>query len=119
MYVYYCPHAHSCAVQSFLCLISFFRLLPATLFSSLPMPAKMAEANENPKKSPRPPPTALTKLCPDMIRCRLNRVTSVLWCMKKDLGFSTHRKKRMKKLERKMKHGNAKVKRNPFSFKDQ
>ena len=39
---------------------------------------------------------------------------SVLWCMKKDLGFSTHRKKRMKKLERKMKHGNAKVKKNPF-----
>ena len=28
---------------------------------------------------------------------------SVLWCYKKDLGFSTHRKKRMKQLKKKLK----------------
>eukprot|EP00041_Stephanoeca_diplocostata_P033631 m.1116422 g.1116422 ORF g.1116422 m.1116422 type:complete len:1015 (+) comp24376_c0_seq2:198-3242(+) len=30
---------------------------------------------------------------------------SVLWCYKKELGFTTHRKKRMKELKKKMKHG--------------
>lgn len=33
---------------------------------------------------------------------------SVLWCYKKDLGFSTHRKKRMEKLKRDKKRGLAK-----------
>ncbi len=30
---------------------------------------------------------------------------SVLWCFKKELGFSSHRKKRMKQLQKKIKHG--------------
>ena len=30
---------------------------------------------------------------------------SILWCYKKELGFTTHRKKRMKELKKKMKHG--------------
>ena len=32
---------------------------------------------------------------------------NVLWCYKKELGFSTHRKKRKKMLEKKMKDGSA------------
>ncbi|CAL1689574.1 unnamed protein product [Lasius platythorax] len=32
---------------------------------------------------------------------------SVLWCYKKDLGFSSHRKKRMKSLQKKIKSGNT------------
>ena len=34
---------------------------------------------------------------------------SVLWCYKKELGFSTHRKKRMKMLQRQMKSGTMEV----------
>jgi len=30
---------------------------------------------------------------------------SVLWCYKKELGFTTHRKSRMKQLKKKLKHG--------------
>ena len=30
---------------------------------------------------------------------------SVLWCYKKELGFSSHRKKKMKNLQKKMKYG--------------
>lgn len=30
---------------------------------------------------------------------------TVLWCYKKELGFSSHRKKRMKELKKKMKNG--------------
>lgn len=33
-------------------------------------------------------------------KCTLQRRPKVLWCYKKELGFSTHRKKRMKKLKR-------------------
>lgn len=34
---------------------------------------------------------------------------SVLWCYKKDLGFSSHRKKRMKSLQKKIKSGKIDV----------
>lgn len=34
---------------------------------------------------------------------------SVLWCYKKELGFSSHRRKRMKKLQKKAQHGNLNV----------
>ncbi|KAK7099272.1 RNA cytidine acetyltransferase-like isoform X2 [Littorina saxatilis] len=34
---------------------------------------------------------------------------SVLWCYKKELGFSSHRKKRMKKLDKKIKSGRVDV----------
>ncbi|XP_043209969.1 RNA cytidine acetyltransferase-like, partial [Amphibalanus amphitrite] len=34
---------------------------------------------------------------------------SVLWCYKKDLGFSSHRKKRMRQLQKKIKSGNLNV----------
>jgi len=34
---------------------------------------------------------------------------SVLWCYKKDLGFSSHRKKRMKSLQKKIKSGKLNV----------
>lgn len=34
---------------------------------------------------------------------------SVLWCYKKDLGFSSHRKKRMKSLQKKIKSGKLDV----------
>lgn len=34
---------------------------------------------------------------------------SVLWCYKKELGFSSHRKKRMKKLDKKIKSGRMNV----------
>jgi N-acetyltransferase 10 len=34
---------------------------------------------------------------------------SVLWCYKKDLGFSTHRKKRMKMLQKRIKEGTMEV----------
>lgn len=34
---------------------------------------------------------------------------SVLWCYKKELGFSSHRKKRMKSLQRKIKSGKLNV----------
>ena len=30
---------------------------------------------------------------------------TVLWCYKKELGFSSHRKKKMKSLQKKIKHG--------------
>ena len=30
---------------------------------------------------------------------------SILWCYKRELGFSTHRKKRMRQVQRKMKAG--------------
>ena len=39
---------------------------------------------------------------------RLVQSTSVLWCYKKELGFSTHKKKRMEKLKRDKKRGLAK-----------
>ena len=34
---------------------------------------------------------------------------SVLWCFKKDLGFSSHRKKKMKHLQKKIKSGKLDV----------
>lgn len=34
---------------------------------------------------------------------------SMLWCYKKDLGFSSHRKKRMKSLQKKIKSGKLDV----------
>jgi len=34
---------------------------------------------------------------------------SVLWCYKKELGFSSHRKKRMKSLQKKIKSGKLDV----------
>lgn len=34
---------------------------------------------------------------------------TVLWCYKKDLGFSSHRKKRMKMLQQKIKAGQLNV----------
>lgn len=34
---------------------------------------------------------------------------SVLWCYKKELGFSSHRKKRMKALQQKIKSGKLNV----------
>ncbi|GAB6021233.1 N-acetyltransferase 10 [Chamberlinius hualienensis] len=34
---------------------------------------------------------------------------SVLWCYKKELGFSSHRKKRMKQLQKKIQHGKLDV----------
>lgn len=34
---------------------------------------------------------------------------SVLWCYKKELGFSSHRKKRMRQLQKKMKSGKMSV----------
>mmetsp|Transcript_8003 Transcript_8003/g.13886 ORF Transcript_8003/g.13886 Transcript_8003/m.13886 type:complete len:1268 (-) Transcript_8003:130-3933(-) len=39
---------------------------------------------------------------------RVSNSNSVLWCYKKELGFSTHRKKRMEKLKRDKKRGLAK-----------
>mmetsp|Transcript_12519 Transcript_12519/g.30581 ORF Transcript_12519/g.30581 Transcript_12519/m.30581 type:complete len:1281 (+) Transcript_12519:353-4195(+) len=39
---------------------------------------------------------------------RVANADSVLWCYKKELGFSTHRKKRMEKLKRDKKRGLAK-----------
>lgn len=42
---------------------------------------------------------------------------SVLWCYKKDLGFSSHRKKRMKQLQKKIKSGKLDVKEDdPFEL---
>jgi N-acetyltransferase 10 len=34
---------------------------------------------------------------------------SVLWCFKKELGFSSHRQKKMKNLQKKIKHGKLDV----------
>jgi len=39
---------------------------------------------------------------------RISQSNSVLWCYKKELGFSTHKKKRMEKLKRDKKRGLAK-----------
>ncbi|XP_033607138.1 RNA cytidine acetyltransferase isoform X2 [Cryptotermes secundus] len=44
----------------------------------------------------------LSKAC---VKARPN----ILWCYKKDLGFSSHRKKRMKSLQRKIKSGKVNV----------
>ncbi|KAG5328946.1 NAT10 acetyltransferase, partial [Acromyrmex heyeri] len=42
---------------------------------------------------------------------------SVLWCYKKDLGFSSHRKKRMKSLQKKIKSGKLDINEdNPFEL---
>ncbi|XP_057298748.1 RNA cytidine acetyltransferase-like [Hydractinia symbiolongicarpus] len=42
---------------------------------------------------------------------------SVLWCYKKELGFSSHRKKRMKQLQKKVKSGSLDVKKDdPFEL---
>jgi len=42
---------------------------------------------------------------------------SVLWCYKKELGFSSHRKKRMKQLQKKIKSGSLDVKKDdPFEL---
>uniref|UniRef100_A0A0R3RVQ4 RNA cytidine acetyltransferase n=1 Tax=Elaeophora elaphi TaxID=1147741 RepID=A0A0R3RVQ4_9BILA len=42
---------------------------------------------------------------------------SVLWCYKKELGFTSHRKKRMKELKRKMRNGRMDIKDNdPFEL---
>lgn len=44
----------------------------------------------------------LSKAC---VKARPN----ILWCYKKDLGFSSHRKKKMKSLQRKIKSGKVNV----------
>ncbi|KAH0516674.1 N-acetyltransferase 10 [Microtus ochrogaster] len=42
---------------------------------------------------------------------------SVLWCYKKELGFSSHRKKRMRQLQRKIKNGTLNIKQDdPFEL---
>jgi len=42
---------------------------------------------------------------------------SVLWCYKKELGFSSHRKKRMKQLQKKIKSGTLDIKKDdPFEL---
>ncbi|VDK71774.1 unnamed protein product [Litomosoides sigmodontis] len=41
---------------------------------------------------------------------------SVLWCYKKELGFTSHRKKRMKELKRKIRNGRMDVKDDPFEL---
>ncbi|VDM39591.1 unnamed protein product, partial [Toxocara canis] len=41
---------------------------------------------------------------------------SVLWCYKKELGFSSHRKKRMKELKKKIRSGHMDVKDDPFEL---
>ena len=42
---------------------------------------------------------------------------SVLWCYKKELGFSTHRKKRMKQLKKKLRASSADAHQdNPFEL---
>ncbi|KAL0629057.1 RNA cytidine acetyltransferase [Plecturocebus cupreus] len=42
---------------------------------------------------------------------------SVLWCYKKELGFSSHRKKRMRQLQKKIKNGTLNVKQDdPFEL---
>ena len=52
-------------------------------------------------------------LCKASVKTR----PSVLWCYKKDLGFSTHRKKRMKQLKKKMRSGGMNVDEdNPFEL---
>ena len=38
-------------------------------------------------------------------RCRVKARPSVLWCYKKELGFSTHRKKRMKEIKKNQARG--------------
>ncbi|CAG2182926.1 unnamed protein product, partial [Oppiella nova] len=38
-------------------------------------------------------------------KCLVRARPSVLWCYKKELGFSTHRKKRMRQLNKRMKSG--------------
>ncbi|KAJ8299182.1 hypothetical protein KUTeg_023242 [Tegillarca granosa] len=44
-------------------------------------------------------------------------IPSVLWCYKKELGFSSHRKKRMKQLQKKIKSGKLDVKEDdPFEL---
>jgi N-acetyltransferase 10 len=40
-----------------------------------------------------------------LTKCTIQTRPSVLWCYKKDLGFSTHKKKRMKKLKRQKERG--------------
>ncbi|CAM9609336.1 unnamed protein product, partial [Hapterophycus canaliculatus] len=40
-------------------------------------------------------------------KARVASRPSVLWCYKKELGFSTHRKKRMRELKRQKKSGLA------------
>ncbi|XP_030883744.1 RNA cytidine acetyltransferase [Leptonychotes weddellii] len=42
---------------------------------------------------------------------------SVLWCYKKELGFSSHRKKRMRQLQKKIKNGTLNIKQDdPFEL---
>jgi len=42
---------------------------------------------------------------------------SVLWCYKKELSFSSHRKKRMKQLQKKVKSGSLDLKKDdPFEL---
>ena len=42
---------------------------------------------------------------------------SVLWCYKKELGFSSHRKKRMRQLQKKIKSGKLDLKEDdPFEL---
>ncbi len=52
-------------------------------------------------------------LCKASVKTR----PSVLWCYRKDLGFSSHRKKRMKQLQKKMKSGTMDIDEdNPFEL---
>lgn len=41
---------------------------------------------------------------------------SVLWCYKKELGFTSHRKKRMRQLQKKLKSGTLDTKDDPFEL---
>ena len=38
-------------------------------------------------------------------KCRIRTRPSVLWCYKKDLGFSTHKQKRMRQIKKQMARG--------------
>ena len=40
-----------------------------------------------------------------LTKCTVQTRPSVLWCYKKELGFSTHKKKRMKKLKKQKERG--------------
>lgn len=52
-------------------------------------------------------------LCKATVRAR----PSVLWCFKTELGFSSHRKKRMKQLQKKIDRGQLDVDEdNPFEM---
>lgn len=50
-------------------------------------------------------------------KARVQARPSVLWCFKKELGFSSNRKKKMKNLQRKIQHGQMDLKEDdPFEL---